>query len=511
MKLLLATTLLVFILFPATGIAQSPAWIPFASRNATYPDDKYLTAFKSQTFDKKEDSEKILSDLIMLSRSDISDQIRINIQSTASYQVQNVNSVTNEIFKLQSQSLSEASLSGLKTETYLDKKESEVYVLSFIKISDLLQQCSARAENTKQKLVSQMSIAERLSSESNLEEASNAYNQCYPLLRSLENDGAIMAAYGDNQINLSFSELETNLRNGVSNFQKNRSFTLDEVVFLIAKGLYKQMEAQQINEPVEMGSFSFQDTKAGSSFSLLLSESLSQKMTKNGFQILQNEYGKILLSDQRKKYSVIGTYWEEYPMLKLVVNIYQKPDNIIVASMEEKMSIQWFSEHRIIYKPENLELALQRQNELEKNDFISDDLNIDVWTNRGTELPTFGKDDSMFIYMTANKPCFLRLIYLLADGEKTLLIDNFRVSEDMTNKIITYPEVFICDEPFGSEVIQVMAQTAPFEQLRVYQQYGYTMIKDDVPAIMMNYRGMRKADQSLQQAQKRIFLTTVLK
>ncbi|MBU1008835.1 MAG: DUF4384 domain-containing protein [Bacteroidetes bacterium] len=490
-------------------LAQAPAWVSYETRKISYPENKFLVSFKSQSFSKKDDPAKLLADLTVQSRADIADQIRINIQTSANYQVENVNTNTEEAFKLKSQSVSEASLTGLKTESYIDHKKDYAYVISWIKIADLLLQCEANAEANKQKLEGHIASAEKLSADAHLERAQLAFYQCYPLLRLMEKDASVLAAYGKLEANQALVDLESRVQGGINGLEKNRSFNMDETVFLIADGFSKQLEPTKAGLPVFMGSFSFQDTRAGNTFSPMFAGSLAQKMVTSGFLVHQTDSKPANSVATNNCYYVTGTYWEDGDMLKLVTSIYKKPEGMIAASMEGKISLKWLQDHNIKYKPENLDLAKQRQNDLTKGDMQNDDLNIDVWTNKGNDMPVYTRNDSMNIYFTANKSCYIRLIYLLADGTKTLLIDNYRVDESMTNQVITYPEPFVCDAPFGSEIIQVMAQTAPFGQLQVYQQYGYTMIREDLKGIMLNYRGMKKADQRVQQAQKRIYLTTI--
>ena len=117
----------------------------------------------------------------------------------------------------------------------------------------------------------------------------------------------------------------------------------------------------------------------------------------------------------------------------------------------------------------------------------------------------------MSICMKANRPCFVRLIYYLADGQKTLLSDNYEVKADQVGKVFQYPDLFVCDAPFGAETIQVLSQTEPFKPLNTRLENGYKMIVDDVKGIIANTRGMKSLNSQLQQAEMRLDLTTVEK
>ena len=89
-------------------------------------------------------------------------------------------------------------------------------------------------------------------------------------------------------------------------------------------------------------------------------------------------------------------------------------------------------------------------------------MSIDLFTNYGKENLIFEEGDTLRLYIKANKECFVRFIYHLADGSKVLLLDNFLVERGEVNKLIKIEQEFECYPPFGTEVLQLNAQTSPF-------------------------------------------------
>jgi hypothetical protein len=177
--------------------------------------------------------------------------------------------------------------------------------------------------------------------------------------------------------------------------------------------------------------------------------------------------------------------------------------------MEEYLPKEWLEKNKISYLPDNFEEARIRQQQLQENPVADQGLQVKVWTNKGSDNPLFRQGDSMWVYIDANRPCYIRLIYYLADGRKTLLVDNYQITPEKVNIPIRYPDPFICDAPYGQETLQLNAQTESFSPLNTEYKDGYLFISDDMQTILENVRGMKNPAQNIQRAEKRVDITTV--
>ena len=166
----------------------------------------------------------------------------------------------------------------------------------------------------------------------------------------------------------------------------------------------------------------------------------------------------------------------------------------------------------IAYTPENYKQALINMKEFAKDEVKGGNLNIDVYTNKGKENLIFTEGDVLKLFVRANRECYLRFVYHLADGSKVLLLDNYYINRDNVNQVYELPYEFECAEPFGIETLQLNAQGEPFEALNVRSEYGYDFILDDTQTIITKSRGFKKSKSETDiKAEKRLVFTTMNK
>jgi len=96
-----------------------------SQRSSMYPEDKYLVSFKSDFTTRDADPSGLAETLLKLAKSQLVEQIRVTIKSSTSIQIENLNTNSREIFQQAGTATSEANLTGLKTETWINKKKKE--------------------------------------------------------------------------------------------------------------------------------------------------------------------------------------------------------------------------------------------------------------------------------------------------------------------------------------------------------------------------------------------------
>lgn len=122
----------------------------------------------------------------------------------------------------------------------------------------------------------------------------------------------------------------------------------------------------------------------------------------------------------------------------------------------------------------------------------TDKLNIQIFTDKG-EKPVLKKGEMMKIFFQSNQPCYVRLIYRMADNSAVLEVDNFRIDAQNINKQIPVPTPFECDEPFGNELLTAYAQSLPFDALQTKNIGGYDVIITPLnEAYNITERGLKK-------------------
>lgn len=115
-------------------------------------------------------------------------------------------------------------------------------------------------------------------------------------------------------------------------------------------------------------------------------------------------------------------------------------------------------------------------------------------TDRGRQNVEYRAGNQMQIEVKANRPCHLRVVYLLADGTRTLLENDFVIRPGQENRYIRIAptESFICAAPFGTEHLLAYAADGPFcplsttpnPTLYVRNEGGYSVIVGSLSALV---------------------------
>ena len=120
------------------------------------------------------------------------------------------------------------------------------------------------------------------------------------------------------------------------------------------------------------------------------------------------------------------------------------------------------------------------------------ELHVSCKTNKGTENLRFRAGEDMQLFVSVSQPCYLRVIYRLADGRLALLDDGRQITAAALHRFIQTGPDFSCDAPFGSETLYVFAQSAPFLPLNTAADPdGYTRITDELPTALQKTRGFK--------------------
>ena len=110
--------------------------------------------------------------------------------------------------------------------------------------------------------------------------------------------------------------------------------------------------------------------------------------------------------------------------------------------------------------------------------FANDGLTVEIATDRGTGPVVYTEGETMTVFARANQETYIRLIYILADGKRTLLLANHHISSEMANQSLEIGK-FVCTPPFGAEQLHVYAKREPFPDLapgETYEEDGYVYL-----------------------------------
>lgn len=495
--------------------AQTPSWVEPEMRRMKYPDNVYLTGFASEMNLKKEDAAEVLKRCESYAKNRLNESVLVSVQSVSNLEVTETNSNILEYFKTSTASSSYINLSGLKTETYFDSKSKTGYAFVYAKRTDIENIYRNLIETKKTAINDNVQLAKSLLAGNDKQKAMKKYQECYPLLREIEEAQAVLAALAINQIekqNLyikEVSQIKTSFELEMNSLLSGQGNTPADQAFVMSNTLKTQIG--DIQKPIRLTNLTFQDTKMGSQFSRRFSGELEQKLVTAGLSVT-NDAGIPGQEAQQTPFLLTGNYWIEGGFVKLTILVKNIETGKLLASAEGKISKSWLDENQLAYLPENYKDALVNQKLFGKDEIIAGDLSIDIYTNKGKDNLIFVGGEKLKLLVRSNKECFIRCIYHMADGSKVLLLDNYYISSDKINQLIELPYEFECAEPFGVETLQLNAQNKAFEPLKTRREYGYDFIENDLSSTLVATRGIKRIDdQTPQKAEKRILVTTMSK
>jgi len=491
--------------FSVGVFAQAPEWINPAHRKQQYSERDFVVGFASEKNTQKENPNELLGRLENYAKGQIAKYIQVTVRSETVLIELDEGDRFQQSFSSIGHSASNLVLSGLKAETYYDNKQNTGYSLVYARRSDLLNHYLGE-------LNKMLVESERLISQSNSMLGTNAEQafkyalEAFKLINQIEQSQSVIIALKRSDIEKDTQlerlvKLKTDIDEAMRKTSSGNASTLDEVCFFIASGLKLQTGA--INSPISISAFTFQDTRMGSEFSNRISYSLTSRLVSTG------GYNVIPTGPATDGYLLTGTYWKDSTEIKLIATLREN-NGSIVATAEAILPMEWITENNIRFLPENFADAYARMRIFDKDEIIKGDLNVEIWTNKGDENLIFTAGETLRFYVRANKECFIRFIYHLADNQSVLLLDNYYIAANMANMVVEIPDEFECSEPFGVETLQVNAQTKPMDPLRIKSQDGFDFISESLDDLIINTRGLKKVTpETVEKAEKRIVFTTL--
>lgn len=491
---------------------QNPDWINFETRTSKYPTDTYLVGFSSEVLTANQSKEQLLERLSSYAKNQLVEGIMTEIKAVSTFNLNNVNGNSNEEFKMMSSSSSHATIVGLKVETYWaqKKKEKVGYAFAYALKTEVVKYYENEIKVFLGTANTQSKIAGNNQKKGKNEAALKVLYKLQTGFREIEHAQAIITTLTGN-FNLPSLQREevlivkTEVQSSINEIINKDEFSLEDAAFYISRAIALQTGNNQL--PISVSNFTFENSPMGSPFSRRFKAAIEQKLIAQGLEVST----KVNNTDDLILY---GTYWEENDQLKVITVLRSQQTSQALASSECFIPKTDLSQKNIAFLPENYKTALIAEQQLASKEVTGGDLNIEIWTGKGKDNLIYVGDELLKLFVRANKECYIRLIYFLADGSKVLLLDNYYIDRDKVNKVYELPYTFQCAEPFGVETLQMNAQNKPFELLKFTSEYGYDFLTDDMATIMTKTRGIKRlssSEEELIKAEKQLVFTTMSK
>ena len=507
---------------------KQPDWVVNYGQSDKYHEQVYLTGF-GEALGISRESKEIAQEN---ARADLSQKVLVKIDSTVSnYQLED-GEETLQQFSTVTQSSSELQVMGLETLTYVrdSRKNSMSFALVYIERKKLEKLYQAEKNRLTSQILQLITLAEK--PDNPKATSVQYYYQTWPLLDKLAEVQTILLSVSGTQI---FSDLvsqdlvdqplilnKSQINRRIQQLSLHSIDNLDDVAGAIQFQLYQQFDLQ--HQQLLVQPFFYQDTRLSSRFARYFKQLLEGKLENSiqphrEFQAKSVNYEKDMAVSADADYIITGSYWEKEDNIQILAfcRSVQTGEIRASANVDFKRGVLKSS---LNLKPDNFEKIMSQQLAFEQEVIDSGQLKLEVWTDRGKNALLYSQGELMKIYLRTNRPCYVRLLYILANGQKTLLVDNLQINPESINRPLLVNDLleidFECTSPFGAEMIIGVARNYPFDTIETTEKDGYIFIDTDNPKHLANitrgtkgFKRRKRNDESIQQTETKLILTTV--
>ena len=507
---------------------KQPDWVVNYGQSDKYDEQVYLTGF-GEALGISRESKEIAQEN---ARADLSQKVLVKIDSTVSnYQLED-GEETLQQFSTVTQSSSELQVMGLETLTYVrdSRKNPMSFALVYIERRKLATLYQAEKKHLTSQILQLITLAENQDSPKYT--SVQYYYQTWPLLDKLAEVQTILLSVSGTQI---FSDLvsqdlvdqplilnKSQINRRIQQLSLHSIDNLDDVAGAIQFQLYQQFDLQ--HQQLLVQPFFYQDTRLSSRFARYFKQLLEGKLENSiqphrEFQAKSVNYEKDMAVSAGADYIITGSYWEKEDNIQILAfcRSVQTGEIRASANVDFKRGVLKSS---LNLKPDNFEKIMSQQLAFEQEVIDSGQLKLEVWTDRGKNALLYSQGELMKIYLRTNRPCYVRLLYILANGQKTLLVDNLQINPESINRPLLVNDLleidFECTSPFGAEMIIGVARNYSFDTIETTEKDGYIFIDTDNPKHLANitrgtkgFKRRKRNDESIQQTETKLILTTV--
>ena len=414
---------------------------------------------------------------------------------------------------------------GIRVERRADQGGT-AYALAVLDRAEGQRLHRAKRERLARELAARLAEAERYEAAGELELALQRYLSCYPLLAARDEAETVLLALGDFSA-AAWDELAqatgeawprvsaATVSAAVERLTGGDFASLDAVVAALAFRLGGQLPP---GRAVIVLPPSYGETRFTSGFSRYLAQALAPRLAAGGWRLVERpaafqprsaDHRGELARQAGAELVVSGSYVELGSSLKLFLLATEAASGHKVGGVELTVETRLVTQAGLDIRPRNFQQALQDAGVFGQGELVGGHLQVEVWTDRGSEELYLEADERVTLAVRVNQPCYVRLIYHLANGRRALLYDNYYIDQAKVNHAVVLPDTFYVAPPFGVEVLQALASSEPFPALATRDWEGYLVLAEDLPQFVAQTRGLKKQQKTRELAEMRVTLTTL--
>ena len=429
----------------------------------------------------------------------------------------------------------------------LARRDWNTYAFVYIKRDELKQLYAKRASELRLKINQILANAQAAEKAYDIEGAVKKYLSTYPLYEKLKEAEIIQVGVeyaphlSDAFANLANAAMGTGdslishrkVVKRVGELKREQLITsVEDVATVVKSQLLRQVNRS--DSEVLIDPFTYEDSMMLSDFSRELHGALQKQSEWHSVDRMRG-FMNIKRTEQLQ---ISGSYWENGDEITVRATLRDiNTGDFLGSTVVRFLGAQLRSP--VAFKPPNYQQARVEMNAFVPNyepsaentetvtsEVLREDqssaiggLKVGVRGDKGSSPLYYTEGETMKVFGRVNQPAYLRLLYILADGKRTLLHDNYYIGPSQVNSDVEIGE-FVCAPPFGTELLIVAARTQKFPKIDTYEKDGYSFLVDqDAELAARSFRGMQRipdeaADQKnldFQQREAQLVITTMEK
>lgn len=326
----------------------------------------------------------------------------------------------------------------------------------------------------------------------------NDYNWCRIVLKrdliTLKNqDSKLKIAYVDNDIR------EFNNASNVPDFSSSIThFTLEDLAEKVASEISKSLPKEETEEII-IDKISYEGKNVINKFSEMITGEIKTMLK------LAHPNLKVTLPVRsfNKVLHLKGTYSRQGEFLVFSTSLLNSSGKEIITTSSKVLlnnAEDWLKD---IVPTQDFITESDKLNNSVVNTPVNNDANslfqFEVRTNKGAWAQSFKEEEVLSIYVIANKPCKVRVVY--KDAKNNLFYMNnsdFQITENYLNTPVKLPEEFKCSAPFGVEALIGFATTGNFKELKIEKKDGLTYLLETIENLKNKSAGVQTVERLIQ-------------
>ncbi len=327
-------------------IAQKPSWTDYYNRSEMYPENEYLIGFVSGYNNQDRDPGELKRVYENMAKDKLIQSLQVEIETMNKLNITNENGRSGEEFSSESVSFSKASIAGMITQSYYDRRKNEVFALALVNKKELAYYYKTTIRDGMNAIEQKLKEGRKYTSRDDKKNALRSYYESMPFMVKIDEAKTALSAlnrkYYTDFNREKYDMLKLELIEEIKTLVNPEDLDLSDAAYFAAYGISLQLDENVQN--IFLEDISYKNTRLTSDFSKQWKAEFETSLLKiKDYQLVEN--GRL-----KNSVAISGNYWMENDIIK--ISILASIDNNLVAASNASLQKQWADSNDIHIIPE---------------------------------------------------------------------------------------------------------------------------------------------------------------